>query len=283
MYETITGSQLVAGFQYQGQTISFVSPRGIFKPSQMQTLLSIKTVVPRPGGRVWYDDQREAHEQIYKGDELVDYAFQGNNPDSHDNRLLYDAMVNQIPVIYFLGVAPGRYKAFFPTFIAGFDRNTLKARLAFAASDVAVAAPDSVAERRYALRAIKQRLHQASFREVVISAYGRRCAISGLPEPQLLDAAHIMADQNERFGQPIVQNGITLSKIHHAAFDKHLIGIDPNKIVHVSERLLEKHDGPMLQVLKGVEGTALRPPKRDVDAPDRERLDMRFQLFEAAN
>ncbi len=39
----------------------------------------------------------------------------------------------------------------------------------------------SALERRYALRAVKQRLHQASFREAVISAYNGRCALSGLP------------------------------------------------------------------------------------------------------
>ena len=38
----------------------------------------------------------------------------------------------------------------------------------------------------------RQGLHQASFREAVISAYGGRCALSGLPEPLLLDAAHII-------------------------------------------------------------------------------------------
>jgi putative restriction endonuclease len=33
----------------------------------------------------------------------------------------------------------------------------------------------------------------------------------------LLDAAHIIADKSEEFGQPVVPNGIPLSKIHHAA------------------------------------------------------------------
>jgi putative restriction endonuclease len=51
--------------------------------------------------------------------------------------------------------------------------------------------------------------------------------VSRLPEPILLDAAHIVEDKDERLGQPIVPNGIPLSKIHHAAFDAHLIGIDP--------------------------------------------------------
>src|SRR4030088_2162662 len=54
------------------------------------------------------------------------------------------------------------------------------------------------------------RLHQASFRDAVISAYNGRCALSGLPESVLLDAAHIIADKDERFGQPVIPNGIPL-------------------------------------------------------------------------
>ena len=49
--------------------------------------------------------------------------------------------------------------------------------------------PAKALERRYALRAVKQRLHQASFREAVITAYNGRCALSGLQESLLLDAA----------------------------------------------------------------------------------------------
>jgi putative restriction endonuclease len=52
-----------------------------------------------------------------------------------------------------------------------------------------------------------------------------------------------MADTDELLGQPVVTNGIARSKIHHAAFDNHLIGIDPDGRVHVSERLLMLHDG----------------------------------------
>jgi predicted restriction endonuclease len=34
---------------------------------------------------------------------------------------------------------------------------------------------------------------------------------------RLLDAAHIVMDVDEQFGQPIVSNGLPLTKIHHAA------------------------------------------------------------------
>ncbi|MBR1156087.1 hypothetical protein [Bradyrhizobium sp. JYMT SZCCT0428] len=55
--------------------------------------------------------------------------------------------------------------------------------------------PADSPERRYALRTVKQRLHQATFRAAVIGAYDGRCALSGLPEALLLDAAHIVADK----------------------------------------------------------------------------------------
>ena len=90
------------------------------------------------------------------------------------------------------------------------------------------------------------------FRDAVLTAYGGRCAISHLPEPRLLDAAHIVMDADEQLGQPIVSNGLPLTKIHHAAFDAHLIGVDPDFRIHVSDRLLEIHDGPFLELgLKG--------------------------------
>jgi hypothetical protein len=105
-------ADLLAGFQFGGERIPLVNPqRGIFKPRQMAGLLSIRTVFPRQGGRVWYEDQREAHQQIYAGDGVVEYAFMGTHPDAPDNRWLRDAMKRQIPVIYFLGTSPGRYQA----------------------------------------------------------------------------------------------------------------------------------------------------------------------------
>jgi putative restriction endonuclease len=114
----------------------------------------------------------------------------GQDPDAADNRWLREAYENQVLVIYFLGIAPGRYQAILPVFISGWDARALKAWVVFGVPDQdALAPPETVPERRYALRAVKQRLHQASFREAVIAAYNGRCALSGLPEPLLLDAA----------------------------------------------------------------------------------------------
>jgi putative restriction endonuclease len=279
----LTAKELKPGFTFQGERIPLINPqRGIFKPQQLRYLLSIKTVFPRPGGKVWYDDQKHVHRQIFEGDEAVDYAFMGRDANAADNRWLREAFEHQIPIIYFLGIAPGRYQAILPTFICGWDAKALKAQVAFGApGESTLTAPETSLERRYALRVVKQRLHQASFREAVITAYNGRCALSGLPEPLLLDAAHIVVDKDERLGQPVVPNGIPLSKIHHAAFDSHLIGIDPDYRLHVSERLLAIHDGPLLETLKRLHGGTIHLPDRVKDRPDRDRLAQRFESFKS--
>src|ERR1700727_892058 len=193
VHDHLTATELKPGFVFDEERIPLINPqRGIFKPQQMQFLLSIKTVFPKPGGRVWYDDQRDVHRQIFEGDETIDYAFMGQDSNAADNRWLREAFENRIPIIYFLGIAPGRYQAMLPSFISGGGGRALKAGVEFGVPDQeSLAPPETAPERRYALRTVKQRLHQASFREAVITAYNGRCALSGLPEPLLLDAANI--------------------------------------------------------------------------------------------
>jgi putative restriction endonuclease len=282
----LDSSDLAGGFESGGERIPLINPRrGIFKPRQMAHLLSIKTVFPRRGARVWYDDQREVHRQIYNGDDVVDYQFMGSDTAAADNRWLRDAMQEQTPVIYFLGTSPGRYQPIIPIFIVGWHPERLRVQLAFGAlvGASARAVPPDAPERRYALREVKARLHQASFRDAVLAAYGGRCDISRIPEPRLLDAAHIVMDADEQLGQPVVSNGLPLTKLHHAAFDAQLIAIDPDFRIHLSAKLLEIHDGPFLELgLKGIVGQVIQLPRRSEDRPDRDRLALRFEQFNKA-
>ena len=279
----LTSAHIAEGFIFEGARVPLVNPqRGIFKPKQMRYLLSIRTVFPKAGGKIWYDDQRHVRRQLLEGDEWVEYAFQGDDPSSADNVWLREACEHRIPIIYFLGIAPGRYQAVVPAFISGWDAAALKARVTFGRRDQPTyELPDTTADRRYALREVQARLHQATFREAVLNAYNGRCAFSRLPEPLLLDAAHIIADTDETLGQPVVPNGLPLSKIHHAAFDAHLIGVDPDYRIHVADRLLAQNDGPMLDALKRLNGNLLHLPDRLRDRPDRDRLALRFERFRA--
>jgi putative restriction endonuclease len=106
----LTATDLKPGFVFEGERVPLINPqRGIFKPQRMRFLLSIRTRFPKPGGKVRYDDQREVHRQFFESDETIDYAFMGQDPDAADNRWLRESCENRIPIIYFFGIAPGRY------------------------------------------------------------------------------------------------------------------------------------------------------------------------------
>ena len=287
----LTGRELQQGFELEGERIALLGGHGIFKPRQMSRLLSIRTGLPEPGGRVWYDDQLEVHGQLFTQSEHIDYKFRGEDPDHLDNRRLREACELRLPVLYFLGVGvrPKRYQARI-VYLDGWDRRALRVRVAFAHPDrigeisvrLDAAAPANAPERHYALQECRRRVHQPVFRAALVDAYRGRCAISGLPEERLLDAAHIVPDRDPELGQPMVRNGLLLSKIHHAAFDQNLIGITPDCRLEVSERLLEQHDGPMLALLKELGGRGIRPPRREQDRPDPDRLALRYEQFRAA-
>ena len=205
----------------------------------------------------------------------------------HTNMALREAWFRQAPLIYFAGTEPGVYEPVWPVWVEEFDS---------VASCVLIAAPDpwnpslssfqaatldspgdELRERSYSLVIARRRNHQAWFSSRTKSAYGYRCAFSGLPLPRLLVGAHIVPDADK--GPAKVTNGICMSTLHHTAFDAHLIGVDTDCRVHVARTVRDGRDGPLLESLKGLDGAPLRLPARSEDHPDREFLDWRFQRF----
>lgn len=186
-----------------------------------------------------------------------------------------------------MAVAPGHYEAILPTFIHALDPDKEVCLVGPDDPNMVIdqsidqKAPRLAEERWYYMRQTQQRAHQGMFRLAVLDAFDHRCAITGLPVESLLDAAHIVSDANEAWGQPIVPNGLPLTKIHHAAFDADLLGIDPDYRIHISGRLCERDDGPMLDFLKSSEGDRIHLPARTTDFPDPDRLEVRFQEFKS--
>jgi putative restriction endonuclease len=83
-------------------------------------------------------------------------------------------------------------------------------------------------------------------------------------------------------GIPMSHSGSPLSRTacHYAAFDAHLIGIDPDFRIDVSNGLLDLKDGPFLELgLKGIAGTLIALPRRVQDCPGRDRSALRFDQF----
>jgi len=265
------------GFDFSGERIYLGStPRGIHRPTQMRRgVLSIKTTKPKGGRVARYNDQ-------LRSDGYFSYAFQGENARSHDNTALRESQIDQTPLLYFSAIAPGLYQILFPCFVVTWDPVALQCSVAVGSShELERLIPARIAdtpERRYTTVEAKVRLHQAEFREIVLDAYGRRCAISGLPISELLEAAHIIPDRDER-GCPEVTNGLCLSRLHHTAYDCNLIGIDPDGVVHVARQVLDQQDGPTLEAIKVAHGARIRTPGRADDHPRREFLEERFAAF----
>lgn len=136
--------------------------------------------------------------------------------------------------------------------------------------------------REYQTAAVKRRLHQHRFREMVLGAYRRRCSMCHLGHVLLLDAAHIIPDHDDR-GLPEIPNGLALCKIHHSAYDTNILGISPDLLVHVREDILREIDGPMLEHgLKGMAGRTIVVPRSVGHRPNPAFLDERFRRFRAA-
>ena len=114
----------------------------------------------------------------------------------------------------------------------------------------------------------------------MLLAYGGRCTVCRISHTELLDAAHIIAD-GEPMGQPVVPNGLSMCKIHHAAFDTAITGIRPDLTLHVRQDVLDEIDGWMLKGgIQAVHNAKLEVlPVSAAARPDSERLEERYSAF----
>jgi putative restriction endonuclease len=90
------------------------------------------------------------------------------------------------------------------------------------------------------LRAVKTRINQNVFRQIVTVNYSGRCAISGIDISEFLAASHIVPwakDEKERLNP---ENGICLSSLYDQAFDKGYIGINEQYKIVLSTALKKK-------------------------------------------
>lgn len=256
-------------YQSEGHRLPLIDPnRGIRNPADFDATLSVVSSVDGP-----YDDH-------VGPDGILRYAFRTGDPYGGDNRKLRVAMERRVPIILFEKPMANVYVPVMPAYVIDED---VDRRHFLIATDEAVwrahESPSEMIDKRYIEQIVRRRVHQPVFRARVIVAYDRTCAICRLRHPELLDAAHIIAD-NEAAGVAHVTNGLALCKIHHAAYDNNLLGIDGDYRVHVNGALLQEVDGPMLKHgIQEMHGAALTLPKRRADHPSKDALDSRFADF----
>jgi len=226
-----------------------------------------------------YEDE-ETEEGFFR------YALQRGDPMKQGNRYLWEALEDQTPFIYFHAVAPSRYKAIWPCYVTQIHPEARYCEVVVGDPATVPAQKSQVVEysqrpalaTSYAVRETRVRLHQAAFRASVLDAYQDRCALSGLPIRQLLEAARITPDSLAH-STAEVSNGIAMSRLHHTAYDKNLIGISPDYVVSVSQEIQHTNDGAVLDALKELDGRRIQVPRSRGLHPDRNRLEERYRDF----
>jgi putative restriction endonuclease len=284
--EVLPWSVLSREFRFNGERVPLISQQGIFKPKVLPDVpISIRTAPVIEGQERPYEDE-------FSPDGLIRYCYRGIDPTHRDNVGLRLAMQRRTPLIYFVGIVEGQYMTVWPVYIVAENRDPLRPSFSVAVDDpgVLMETPDPTAgiileadagRRAYITATVRRRVHQRSFRERVIRAYQRTCAVCRLRHEELLDAAHIIPDTKPH-GLPVVRNGLALCKLHHAAFDSNILGIRPDLGIEIRLDVLEETDGPMLEHgLQGFQSKRIVVPHRAELKPDPAFLEERYEMFRA--
>jgi putative restriction endonuclease len=277
---------LALGFDFEGKRVPLIGPQGIFKPAILPEIpISITTVPVVEGKRRPYDDEIGA-------DGLMRYKYRGNDLMHKDNVGLRLAMQRSVPLIYFYGLVPGRYAAVWPVYVVADAPDSLSFSVEIGEKKSLLPNSDEISSelvaepmaRSYITVSTQRRLHQQSFRLRVLEAYRECCAVCKLRHAELLEAAHILPDGHPK-GEPWVSNGMSLCKLHHAAFDAQILGIRPDLVVEIRKDILEESDGPLL-----VYGLKEWHNKKLIVIPNATRLkprtdflEERYELFRKAS
>jgi len=127
-------------------------------------------------------------------------------------------------------------------------------------ADELLAPEDFTGETRQVVT--EQRIKQNFFRRAVLSSYGSRCCMSGVSEPRLLIASHIVPWSKDKQNRLNPSNGLCLSAIHDRAFDKGLISLSDDFKVIVSDELKRREEAFVKAVFLPLEGQAISLPER---------------------
>jgi putative restriction endonuclease len=269
-------------FEFEGKGIALLQyMRGIRVVSGVEAALTIRTTYRlNPEDRPYEDDPGP--------DGLPRYKWRGSDPDAYDNKALRRAMELGKPLIWFRAVAPGVFQAVNPVWLVAEEPEhqqfvvSVEQDAAIPWAHLLQHPEDEPLQREYIDALVKRRVHQPFFRQRVIAAYRRECALCHLRHTPLLDAAHIKEDSEG--GEPIVPNGVAMCAIHHRAFDNDILGIRPDYVVEIRSDVLLEADGPTLQhAIQGLHASELALPKRQEAWPRQDLLEERYERFKAAS
>lgn len=146
------------------------------------------------------------------------------------------------------------------------------AELGFAEQQTAYQTRQDGPERQ---RMQNTRQGQQFFREMILTSYRGRCALTGIEDARLLTGSHIVGWAEDRSERMNPRNGLCLNALHDRAFDRHLISFDD------SNRILIAPDMPpeaRRRLGEGISGTLTLPARF---LPDPALMARHRQVFHA--
>lgn len=88
---------------------------------------------------------------------------------------------------------------------------------------------------------------QSFFRRMILTSYQGRCAMTGICDPALLTASHIVGWADDPGNRMNPRNGLCLNALHDRAFVRHLISFDSTHRIVVSARLGDRARDVLMQ------------------------------------
>jgi len=124
---------------------------------------------------------------------------------------------------------------------------------------IPVKGPEGESER---LVTVKRRMHQAFFRDAVLSAHEGICCVTGISIRQSLIASHIVPwSVNEKLrADPM--NGLCLTATFDRLFDSGLMTVEQDLTLRFSQEILRADCKPVRELIAVFQGLPIRRPQR---------------------
>jgi putative restriction endonuclease len=120
-------------------------------------------------------------------------------------------------------------------------------------------------------RLVKTRVNQCIFRTIILANYNNRCCITGISNPELLIASHILPWSKDEKNRMNPMNGLALNALHDRAFESGLITIDADSYrIKVSSTFSKK------DVSQSIRQNFVELNGRDILLPDKFLPDKNF-------
>lgn len=152
-----------------------------------------------------------------------------------------------------------------------FAEESQRALAAFGLADTEESVPQPIREGEDRLAMRSERIGQGFFRNALLSAYDGRCCVTGLSNPHLLTASHIVPWRGDRKNRLNPRNGLLLSALHDRAFDTGLMSVADDYTVLVSSSVRSTTEDRFLATtLSSCHGRRIKLPTKFL--PDQDLL-----------